>query len=236
MMMTRNATEFFWVGNHPGIDLVNTEAVDAHGDRLELVPDWTALVDWAQAAGLIDTDLAQQCRAAGERRGRTALGLVPPAALLASQRARARRRRSSGGGCARRRRRRCLRAAQLSARTTPGMDCRSTRRDRSNVCDWRSRPRPSTPPASSGHGSDAAAARAACCCTTTPPRTARDDGATWPCAETGPRPAPTTDGPSTVSPSPATQLRDPSSHPRPRPVPVLGKQSRSGAGRVAVAQ
>ena len=73
MMKTRNATEFFWVGNHPGIDLVNTEAVDAHGDRLELVPDWTALVDWAQAAGLIDTDLAQQCRAAGEQRGRTLL-------------------------------------------------------------------------------------------------------------------------------------------------------------------
>ena len=69
----RNATKFFWVGNHPGIDLVNTEAVDAHGDRLELLPDWTALVDWAQAAGLIDTDLAQQCRAAGEQRERTLL-------------------------------------------------------------------------------------------------------------------------------------------------------------------
>ena len=69
----RNATGFFWVGNHPGIDLVNTEAVDAHGDRLELLPDWTALVDWAQAAGLIDTDLAHQCRAAGERRGRNLL-------------------------------------------------------------------------------------------------------------------------------------------------------------------
>ena len=69
----RNATKFFWVGNHPGIDLVNTEAVDAKGDRLELVPDWTALVDWVQAAGLIDTDLAQQCRAAGERRGRNLL-------------------------------------------------------------------------------------------------------------------------------------------------------------------
>ena len=69
----RNAPEFFWAGNHTGIDLVNTEAVDANGDRRELVPDWTALVDWAQAADLIDTDLAQQCRLFGERRGRTAL-------------------------------------------------------------------------------------------------------------------------------------------------------------------
>ena len=73
MMTTRNATKFFWVGSHTGIDLVNTEAVDAHGDQLELVPDWTSLVDWAQAAGLIDTDLAQQCRAAGEQRERTLL-------------------------------------------------------------------------------------------------------------------------------------------------------------------
>lgn len=73
MMNTRNATEFFWVGNHTGIDLVNTEAVDAHGDRLDLVPDWSALVDWAQAADLIDTDLAEQCRAAGERHGRNLL-------------------------------------------------------------------------------------------------------------------------------------------------------------------
>lgn len=72
-MKTRNATEFFWVGNHTGIDLVNTEAVDANGDRLELLPDWTALVDWAEAAGLIDTDLAQRCRATGERRGRNLL-------------------------------------------------------------------------------------------------------------------------------------------------------------------
>lgn len=70
MMKTRNATEFLWVGNHPGIDLVNTEAVDPHGHRLELLADCTALVNWAQAAGLIDTDLAQPCRAVSEGRGR----------------------------------------------------------------------------------------------------------------------------------------------------------------------
>jgi predicted RNA-binding Zn ribbon-like protein len=73
MMKPCQATEFFWVGNHPGIDLVNTEAVDAHGNRLELLADWTALVNWAHAAGLITTDLAEQCHAAGERRGRNLL-------------------------------------------------------------------------------------------------------------------------------------------------------------------
>ncbi len=73
-MITRNATEFFWVGNHLGIDLVNTEAVDGDGDRRDLVPDWTALVDWAEAAGLIDADEARQCRRSGERRGRALLG------------------------------------------------------------------------------------------------------------------------------------------------------------------
>ena len=72
-MNARSETEFFWVGNHPGLDLLNTAAVDARGARLELVPDWTTLVDWAEAAGLIDTDLAQQCRDAGEGRGRKLL-------------------------------------------------------------------------------------------------------------------------------------------------------------------
>ena len=71
--MVSDASEFFWVGNHPGLDLINTAAVDAHGDRIELVADWTDLVDWTQAAGLIDPDLAQQCRAATQRRSRSVL-------------------------------------------------------------------------------------------------------------------------------------------------------------------
>ena len=66
--MRHDADDFFWVGNHPGLDLVNTEAVDARGDRLELVTDVAELVDWATAAELIDADLAEPCRAAGERR------------------------------------------------------------------------------------------------------------------------------------------------------------------------
>ncbi len=71
--MVRDASEFFWVGNHPGLDLVNTAAVDAHGGRLDLVTDWTDLVDWTQAAGLIDPDLAQHCRTAPQRHTRSVL-------------------------------------------------------------------------------------------------------------------------------------------------------------------
>ena len=68
MVQSRDARDFLWVGNHPGLDLVNTEAVDARGDRLELVSDWPALVDWARSATLIDEDLAGQCHQANERR------------------------------------------------------------------------------------------------------------------------------------------------------------------------
>ena len=71
--MGRDASEFLWVGNHPGLDLINTAAVDAHGDRIDFVASWTDLVDWTRAAGLIDPDLAQRCRAATHRRSRTVL-------------------------------------------------------------------------------------------------------------------------------------------------------------------
>jgi predicted RNA-binding Zn ribbon-like protein len=58
---------FRWVGNHPGLDLVNTEAADGRGGRLELVTDFHALVDWAQSAGLIDADLVRECGATTQR-------------------------------------------------------------------------------------------------------------------------------------------------------------------------
>jgi predicted RNA-binding Zn ribbon-like protein len=67
--MPRTATAFFWVGNHPGLDLVNTLAVDDRGERLELVLRWTDVVDWAETAGLIDADLADRCRWVTDRRG-----------------------------------------------------------------------------------------------------------------------------------------------------------------------
>jgi predicted RNA-binding Zn ribbon-like protein len=73
MKIATDANEFRWVGNHPGLDLVNTQALDAGGDLLELVPDWAALVEWAEASGVIDAGLARQCRAAEDGHGRTVL-------------------------------------------------------------------------------------------------------------------------------------------------------------------
>ena len=67
--MRRNASHFFWVGNHPGLDLVNTQVVDSDGARVDLVEDLAALVDWAVAAGLVDAELAEPCRAVGVGRG-----------------------------------------------------------------------------------------------------------------------------------------------------------------------
>jgi predicted RNA-binding Zn ribbon-like protein len=71
--MMDEADRFSWVGNHPGLDLVNTDAADASGDPLELVPDWSALVGWARTAGVIDAELAKQCIATGDRRARRVL-------------------------------------------------------------------------------------------------------------------------------------------------------------------
>ena len=77
----RNATEFFWVGNHPGIDLVNTEAVDAHGDRLELVAglDRPGRLGPGGRPHRHRSGTTVPC---GRRTARAeSLGLVPPAAL-----------------------------------------------------------------------------------------------------------------------------------------------------------
>jgi predicted RNA-binding Zn ribbon-like protein len=71
--MMDEADRFSWVGNHPGLDLVNTDAADANGDPLELVPDWSALVGWAWTAGVIDAELAAHCIATGDRRARVVL-------------------------------------------------------------------------------------------------------------------------------------------------------------------
>lgn len=71
--MTEKSDRFFWVGSHPGLDLVNTEAVDADGSPVELVRDWRTFVDWARRAGLIDDELAQQCLAASDGRARPVL-------------------------------------------------------------------------------------------------------------------------------------------------------------------
>lgn len=49
--MTR---KFFWVGNHVGLDFLNTAAADSEGEPLELLPDADAVHDWVQQARLLD--------------------------------------------------------------------------------------------------------------------------------------------------------------------------------------
>src|SRR5262245_65616660 len=71
--MPRDASDFVWVGHHPGLDLVNTEGVDAVGDRREFVADLDDLVDWAIAAGLVDAESAESCRGVDEQTGQGVL-------------------------------------------------------------------------------------------------------------------------------------------------------------------
>ena len=47
--------------------------VDGRGDRFDLVPNWDVLVGWAEAAGLIDSEVAQRCRTSSDRGGRSVL-------------------------------------------------------------------------------------------------------------------------------------------------------------------
>jgi predicted RNA-binding Zn ribbon-like protein len=44
---------FFWVGNHPGLDFINTEAVDSGGEPLDLLTSWDDVVAWVAEAGLV---------------------------------------------------------------------------------------------------------------------------------------------------------------------------------------
>ncbi|HUG85043.1 MAG TPA: CGNR zinc finger domain-containing protein [Euzebya sp.] len=43
---------FVWVGNHPGVDLTNTVVAVGSEDLVDLLPDWSAVVRWADEAGL----------------------------------------------------------------------------------------------------------------------------------------------------------------------------------------
>ena len=43
---------FPWIGNHPATDLCNTEPV-IDGDRVELLPDFDAVVTWSRHAGVL---------------------------------------------------------------------------------------------------------------------------------------------------------------------------------------
>jgi len=46
-------SEFFWVGNHPGLDLFNTAAADDNGEPVELLDGFDALASWLGDAQLV---------------------------------------------------------------------------------------------------------------------------------------------------------------------------------------
>ena len=46
-------SEFFWIGNHPGLDLFNTAAADDDGEPVELLDGFDALARWLGEAKLI---------------------------------------------------------------------------------------------------------------------------------------------------------------------------------------
>jgi predicted RNA-binding Zn ribbon-like protein len=54
--------QFFWIGNHPGLDFLNTAAVDAEGEPVDLLDGPHALCDWAEQAALVGTDVVVACR------------------------------------------------------------------------------------------------------------------------------------------------------------------------------
>jgi predicted RNA-binding Zn ribbon-like protein len=56
------ASRFFWRGNDLGLDLLNTEAVDADGQPLDLMADADALLEWAGEAELLDAAEIEACR------------------------------------------------------------------------------------------------------------------------------------------------------------------------------
>ena len=46
-------SEFFWVGNHPGLDLFNTAAADDNGGPVELLDGFDTLASWLAEAQLV---------------------------------------------------------------------------------------------------------------------------------------------------------------------------------------
>jgi len=52
-----SATAFIWVGNHPGLDFVNTAPV-IQGATVELLADLDSLVTWCHEAGVLRDGLA----------------------------------------------------------------------------------------------------------------------------------------------------------------------------------
>ena len=59
-------SQFFWVGNHPGLDLLNTAAANDEGEPVELLDDVDALAAWLHEARIVPSvkfdDLATRQR------------------------------------------------------------------------------------------------------------------------------------------------------------------------------
>jgi predicted RNA-binding Zn ribbon-like protein len=49
-------SEFFWVGNHPGVDLFNTAAANDNGEPVELLDGFDALARWLGDSQLVARD------------------------------------------------------------------------------------------------------------------------------------------------------------------------------------
>ncbi|AXV05588.1 hypothetical protein DVS28_a0887 [Euzebya pacifica] len=60
-------SSFRWIGNHPGIDLVNTVEAPSPGALVDLLPDWTSVQRWAVEAQLVERSVVGDDEAEGER-------------------------------------------------------------------------------------------------------------------------------------------------------------------------
>jgi predicted RNA-binding Zn ribbon-like protein len=80
---------FFWVGNHPGLDFVNTEAADDRGQPLELLGSWDDVIAWADTAGLVERRAVAAARTPDHLKWARKLRSAARVALEADERQRA---------------------------------------------------------------------------------------------------------------------------------------------------
>lgn len=59
-MPKKIAPQFYFIGNHPALDYVNTKIVD-QGEPLDLIGTFDALLDWLVKAGLLSEGLRVRC-------------------------------------------------------------------------------------------------------------------------------------------------------------------------------
>jgi predicted RNA-binding Zn ribbon-like protein len=54
---------FVWIGNHAGLDFLNTAAADDRGEAVELLDAFEVLTSWLHEAGLVSPSVLRQVRA-----------------------------------------------------------------------------------------------------------------------------------------------------------------------------